>query len=508
MRDVSERKAFEDELRHQAFHDALTGLANRALFENRLRHALAAGPADARDAGGAVPRPRRLQDDQRQPRSRRRRRAAAGASPRGSTRSCRPTDTAARLGGDEFAVLLDDVVSRERGRSDIAERMLDAIEQRLVARRARAERHGIDRDRAQRRIGRRRRAAAQRRHGDVRREGERQELRARVRADDAPLAPSSASSCAPSCRDAVERDELLLDYQPIVSLRGRRTVGVEALVRWQHPDARTPRARPVHRAGRGDRADRADSAAGCSSRRARSCANGSWPARRRRPLYVSVNVSIRQLHERRASRSRRRGARAHRARPRARSCSRSPRVCSRTTAKRSSRRLEELKQLGLRIAVDDFGTGYSALSHLQQFPIDILKIDKSFIDDLHLDPQKANLVRGHHQPRREPQPRRHRRGNRAASAGRPAPRDALPARPGIPVLAPARRRSGRRAARADGDSVISAPSHGRPRTRSAPHDTRRRVGRVQSPARASPAWPGSRSRLPSRRSRSRRWPGR
>jgi len=58
------------------------------------------------------------------------------------------------------------------------------------------------------------------------------------------------------------------------------------------------------------------------------------------------------------------------------------------------RRLRALKQLGLRIAVDDFGTGYSALSHLQQFPIDILKIDKSFIDELHIDGQKANLVRG------------------------------------------------------------------------------------------------------------------
>ena len=65
------------------------------------------------------------------------------------------------------------------------------------------------------------------------------------------------------------------------------------------------------------------------------------------------------------------------------------------------RQLDALKQLGLRIAVDDFGTGYSALSHLQQFPIDILKIDKSFIDELHGDAQKANLVQGDHQSRRE-----------------------------------------------------------------------------------------------------------
>ncbi len=58
------------------------------------------------------------------------------------------------------------------------------------------------------------------------------------------------------------------------------------------------------------------------------------------------------------------------------------------------RQLRTLKELGVLVAVDDFGTGYSALSHLQQFPIDILKIDKSFIDHLDGDPGNANLVRG------------------------------------------------------------------------------------------------------------------
>ena len=57
-------------------------------------------------------------------------------------------------------------------------------------------------------------------------------------------------------------------------------------------------------------------------------------------------------------------------------------------------RLQALKQLGVRVAIDDFGTGYSALSHLRQFPVDVLKIDKSFIDQLNGDPQNANLVEG------------------------------------------------------------------------------------------------------------------
>ena len=61
---------------------------------------------------------------------------------------------------------------------------------------------------------------------------------------------------------------------------------------------------------------------------------------------------------------------------------------------RSSVRLQALKQLGVRVAIDDFGTGYSALSHLRQFPVDVLKIDKSFIDQLDGDAQNANLVEG------------------------------------------------------------------------------------------------------------------
>jgi EAL domain-containing protein (putative c-di-GMP-specific phosphodiesterase class I) len=112
-----------------------------------------------------------------------------------------------------------------------------------------------------------------------------------------------------------------------------------------------------------------------------------------RDLYISVNVSIRQLYEEDFVET-------------------VADVLERTSIDPHSlvleiteglladdrdaivRRLQALKLLGVRIAVDDFGTGYSALSHLQQFPIDILKIDKSFIDGLDGDEQKANLVAG------------------------------------------------------------------------------------------------------------------
>ena len=114
MRDVSERVAMENELRHQAFHDALTGLANRALFEDRLRHALAAGlgvnvrwrccslistiSRRSTTVSGMAPATPWLRN------------VAARIDP-----LVRPTDTAARLGGDEFAVLLEGILNAQGG---------------------------------------------------------------------------------------------------------------------------------------------------------------------------------------------------------------------------------------------------------------------------------------------------------------------------------------------------------------------------------------------------------
>ena len=198
-RDISERKLFEDQLAHQAFHDPVTGLANRALFADRVQHALARASREQSTVGVIFHRSRRLQDDQRQPRPRRR------ATP--SCRRCRdrmraavrPTDTVARFGGDEFAVLVEEV-QRSQEAVDVAERVLEALNA------------PIDTGRKELFVGasvglcltsgEHMDAADLLRNADVAMymaKRERQGQLSRVRAGDAPRGASSGSSCAPTC---------------------------------------------------------------------------------------------------------------------------------------------------------------------------------------------------------------------------------------------------------------------------------------------------------------------
>jgi EAL domain-containing protein (putative c-di-GMP-specific phosphodiesterase class I) len=191
---------------------------------------------------------------------------------------------------------------------------------------------------------------------------------------------------------AIADDQLELDYQPIVELEHGRIVSVEALVRWRHPE-------------RGRLAP--DQFIGLAEETGLIVPLGLWvlrtaclQARRlheafpdRPPIAMSVNVSTRQLHDPSFPET-------------------VAAVLSETGLPAESlvleltesllvdnrdaimEQLETLKALGLRLAVDDFGTGYSVLSYLQEFPIDVLKIDKSFVDDIHTRPDKAKLVAG------------------------------------------------------------------------------------------------------------------
>lgn len=389
MRDVSERKAFEDELRRAAFHDALTGLANRALFEDRLRHALASRLRNSRPLAVLF---LDLDDFKTINDSLGHRAGDAlltGVAARIDS-LVRPTDTAARLGGDEFAVLLDCVENKAEAQ-DIATRILEALTDQFVIENRSLTvtasvgialaNNSVDADELLRNADMAMYAAKASGKNSVHafeeamheRVVERLELRNEL-------------------RRALAEAEFELHYQPIVSLDARRIVGVEALVRWRHP--RRGMIAP-------------DMFIGLAEETGLIVELGQWVLEQAcaqvrewavsisaaDSLYLAVNVSIRQLQEPGfpevvAGALSRTGLDPRRL------------VLEITEGRLAEYReailatLQSLKRLGLRIAVDDFGTGYSALSHIQQFPIDILKIDKSFVDHLHTDPQKASLVQG------------------------------------------------------------------------------------------------------------------
>ena len=331
-RDVSERKAFEEQLAHQAFHDPLTG------------------PAEPR----AVPRPRRARARPRRARARdasrcssststtSRRSTTASAtppatsccarSPRGCVDGVRATDTAARLGGDEFAVLLEDVdgpAGGARRRRAHRRRVRAAVRRSLRTRRS-VVRPSIGIALAARRRGNpgdARRADAQRRRRDVHREARGQGRLPGLRGGDARDACSSGSSCAPSCSARSTTSQFELHYQPIVDLddrRDRRGRGARALAA---PDARPRAARAVHPARRGDGPDR----------RARPLGAARGVPRRLRELQArpaagptcgSASTSRSSSCSTPTSSPTSRAALEELgARPAARSCSRSPRAC-------------------------------------------------------------------------------------------------------------------------------------------------------------------------------------
>jgi diguanylate cyclase (GGDEF)-like protein/PAS domain S-box-containing protein len=382
--DISDRKRLEDQLRHQALHDPLTGLPNRVLFVDRLSRALvrrnrSAGVAalfvdldDFKDINDTLGH-------------------SAGdellrlvAERLGGV--LRDEDTACRLGGDEFAFLLEDA---DRPRAE-------AVAGRILAALAAPFQLGNRTATLSASVGVATRAApidgdAAEAADEMLRDADTAMYVAKSRGNglvevfehgmEGPV--TRRRELRSALEHALEHDELFLEYQPIVEMRHGALIGLEALVRWNHPQlGRLMPADFISLAETGGLIGRL----------------GDWVLRRAcadladASVMVSVNISAHQLGD---------GS--------------LPRIVSEvltdtglapgrllleltestlaSAGAGAETELQRIQELGVGIALDDFGSGYSSLEYLGRLPINVLKIDRSLVERIHEETQREEVMR-------------------------------------------------------------------------------------------------------------------
>jgi diguanylate cyclase (GGDEF)-like protein/PAS domain S-box-containing protein len=375
-RDVTDRKVLEEELAHQAFHDSLTGLSNRAVFRDRVDHALARSARHdssltvllldldgfkmvndslGHDAG----------DDLL---------VAVGARIEAGARAI---DTVARLGGDEFAILLE-----EEGDEAQATAAADRVLRELAAPFEVRGREVFMRAS----IGIAISGGAEANLDDLIRNADTAMYAAKAAGKGRyeifrPIMHTRALlqfEVQADLQRALDRGEFAVHYQPIVDIATGAATGMEALVRWQHPTRGL--LPPIEFIGVAEESGlivplgRWVLTEACRQ-------TASWRAEypEASGLTVSVNLSTRQLLESNLVRQVREVLEETGLDPSALVLEITEgSLMQDVTA--TAVKLHDLKELGVRLAIDDFGTGSSSLAYLQQFPIDLLKIDKSFVD--------------------------------------------------------------------------------------------------------------------------------
>jgi diguanylate cyclase (GGDEF)-like protein/PAS domain S-box-containing protein len=382
--DITERKHAEQRLLHDALHDGLTGLPNRTLFLDRLKHALARSQRDLEASCGVLfldlDRFKVINDslghvigDQ-----------LLEAVARRLETCVRPGDTVARLGGDEFTILVEDVADEGVVR-DVADRI-----QRAIAEPLQLAQHTVITTAS---VGMTLSSLGYSSAIDMVRDADTAMYHAKLRGKaqtvmfdlEMHAAAIEQLQVESGLRWAVERGELRVHYQPIVSLESGHVIGFEALLRWQHSQ------RGLLLPG---------DFIGIAEDTGLVVPIGWWVLRvaceqlqdwhqlpGAQDLWVSVNVSAKQLVQ--------------------------PDVVVRVISMleelniptrcvkleitetaliehgdKVNDRLQQLRQAGIQICLDDFGTGYSSLSYLQRLPVDALKIDRSFIQQLNISDQR------------------------------------------------------------------------------------------------------------------------
>jgi diguanylate cyclase (GGDEF)-like protein len=383
-----ERKRVEVELAHQALHDALTGLPNRGLFLDRLAQALArigrhssalavlfcdldrfkvVNDSLGHGAGDMllVDVARRLED------------------------VLRAGDTAARFGGDEFVILCEDISGAHQAIA-VADRVSEVLAAPFVV--------GDDEVFVRTSIGIAMAAGQQARPESLVRDADAAMYRAKERGggvyevfdDEMRARAVKRLEIENALYRALDRGEFLLHYQPQVSLATGAVAGLEALVRWQHPErelvmpgefiASAEETGLIIEIGEWVLREACEQAARWALLR------GAGP-----PVRLSVNLSARQcahpdLVGLVATALRESGVDP------ATICLEITETAVMADMEATVEVLDQLRALGVTLAIDDFGTGWSSLRALQRFPVDEVKIDKSFIDGMARDPQEAAIV--------------------------------------------------------------------------------------------------------------------
>ena len=376
-RDISERKVFEEQLAHQAFHDPVTDLANRALFTDRVGHALRSTVR-----GGTLISVMFIDlDDFKTVNDSLGHQAGdmvLSEVAQRLERAIRPADTVARFGGDEFAILLDGVSGSDEA-AMIAERILRELEVpteidgKQVYPRASVGICISDEDLLSQD------AEELLRNADVAMYMAKRDTKGRYRLFEPAMHERVVErlELRSELQQALEAGQLEVYYQPVVRLNGGDEYGVEALLRWHHPTRglispsqfiplaeETGLIIPIGKWV----IDQA-------------CWKGvelqkMFPLDD--PLRISVNLSVKQLQSDVIVETIRSVLEAS-GLPAKSLVLEVTETVMLSDADVAVERLHALKSLGVRIAMDDFGTGYSSLSYLSRLPVDILKMDRSFL---------------------------------------------------------------------------------------------------------------------------------
>ncbi len=389
IRDITEHKLLEDQLAHQAFYDSLTGLPNRALLMDRLNRALARGsrsPAYVavlfldldhfqviNDSLGHAAGDRLLM--------------AVAEQIEGCAQ---PEDTVARLGGDEFAILIEetnDVIDAVH----LAERIAECLRAPVVIDGREivvttsigvtlSARGGSGAD-------------ALVRDADVALYAAKAKGRARCEVFDPSMGARAFErlELEEDLRHAIPDGALRVVYQPIVNLATGQMLGMEALARWQHP--RRGLLPPSEFIPMAEQSGLILAIDGWVIEEAcRQLQEWRLPRPAEPCLVMSVNLSARQFDQPDLVEMIARALHASGLPPHALKLEITESIAM-GDADSAVATLNALKALGVQIAIDDFGTGYSSLSYLKRFPVDTLKIDRSFVVGLGHDAENTAIVR-------------------------------------------------------------------------------------------------------------------